>query len=233
MFILIPIFAENACAISVDVESGMHAMLAAKERFPNLADFSTRDFVRGRSRAVEALWLAVQWAFVSSWLPGSAHRRALLRLFGATIGAGVVIKPGVRVKFPWRLEIGDHSWIGEDAWIDNLAPVAIGRDCCLSQGAYLCTGSHDWKSRTFDLITKGIRVEDGAWIAAKAVVAPGVVIGEGAVLGLGSVATRDLAPWGIYRGNPAERSAERRAEILASSPAELRLTPEAAETDVV
>ncbi|MBT3071362.1 WcaF family extracellular polysaccharide biosynthesis acetyltransferase [Rhodomicrobium sp. Az07] len=208
-------------------------MTAAKDRFPNLADFSAPGFVRGRSRPVEALWLAVQWALISSWLPGSAHRRAVLRLFGAKIGAGVVIKPGVRVKFPWRLEIGADSWIGEDVWIDNLAPVAIGRDCCLSQGAYLCTGSHDWTSRTFDLITKGIRVEDGAWIAAKAVVAPGVVVGEGAVLGLGGVAMRDLAPWGIYRGNPAERIAERRPDTFAFPPAELRRTAEGAEFDAV
>jgi len=191
-------------------------MLSAKERFRSLAEFRNPEFSRGRSRAVETLWLAVQWAFVSSWLPGSAHRRAALRLFGAKIGAGVVIKPGVRVKFPWRLEIGEHSWIGEDVWIDNLAPVVIGADCCVSQGAYLCTGSHNWKSRTFDLITKRIRVEDGAWIAAKAVVAPGVVVGEGAVLGLGSVATRDLAPSGVYRGNPAIPEGERKkiAELV-------------------
>ena len=100
--------------------------------------------------------------FVSSSIPGSAHRCFLLRAFGAKIGRGVNIKPRVKVKFPWRLIVGNHSWIGEAVWIDNLAEVEIGANCCVSQGAYLCTGSHDWNSRKFTLITKPIRVEDGA-----------------------------------------------------------------------
>ncbi len=170
---------------------------------PSLRNFRNPAFSRGRSRAAEALWLLAQVLFVSSWLPGSRHRRFLLRLFGARIGDGVVVKPGVRVKFPWRLAVGDHSWIGEDVWIDNLSPVSIGANCCLSQGAYLCTGSHDWTKRTFDLVTEGICVGDGAWIAARAVVGPGVSIGRGAVLGLASVAAGDIEEWAIYRGNPA------------------------------
>ncbi|MCW3849342.1 WcaF family extracellular polysaccharide biosynthesis acetyltransferase [Sphingomonas sp. LB-2] len=161
------------------------------------------DFTRGRPALVELLWILVEAIFVSSFLPGSWHRRALLSLFGAKIGAKVVLKPGVRVKFPWRLAIGDNSWIGERAWIDNLAPVTIGADCCVSQGAYLCTGSHDWSARGFDLITRPITLEPGAWVAARAVVGPGVTIGRGAVLGLGSVATRDLDAWTVYAGAPA------------------------------
>jgi putative colanic acid biosynthesis acetyltransferase WcaF len=152
---------------------------------------------------VEAIWLLVQWAFVSSWLPGSAHRRWLLRVFGAKVGKGVQIKPGVRVKFPWRLEIGDHSWIGEDVWIDNLALVTIGPNCCISQRAYLCTGSHDWSRPTFDLIVRPIQIGQAAWIAACSTVAPGVTIGDGAVLAFGSVAVRDLEPWTIYAGASA------------------------------
>lgn len=161
------------------------------------------DFARGRPAPVELLWMIVQALFVSSFLPGSWHRRALLALFGATIGAKVILKPGIRVKFPWRLTIGDNSWIGEGAWIDNLAPVTIGSNCCVSQGAYLCTGSHDWTAPGFTLITRPIILEPGAWIAAKAVVGPGVTIGRGAVLGLGSVATRDLDAWTVYAGVPA------------------------------
>jgi putative colanic acid biosynthesis acetyltransferase WcaF len=174
-----------------------------KRPLPSLRDFRNSDFSRGRSKAVEALWLTVQFLFVSSWLPGSQHRTLLLRVFGARIGEGVIVKPGVRVKFPWRLSVGDYSWIGEDVWIDNLAEVSIGANCCISQGAYLCTGSHDWSRRTFDLVTKGIRIADGAWVSAKSVVGPGVTIGEGAVLGLASVATRNIEDWSIYRGNPA------------------------------
>ena len=147
--------------------------------------------------------MVAQALFLRSFIPGSLHRRLLLRLFGARIGTGVVIKPGVRVKFPWRLEIGEHSWIGEGVWIDNLAEVKIGAHCCLSQEAYLCTGSHDWSRTTFDLVTAPILIEEGAWIAARAVVAPGVVVGEGAVLGLASLASKSLEARGIYRGVPA------------------------------
>lgn len=169
----------------------------------DLIRYDNGRFHRGRSWWIEALWLLVQGLFIRSWLPGAAHRRWLLRLFGAQIGSKVDIKPGVRVKFPWKLKIGDHSWIGEDAWIDNLAEVQIGANCCVSQGAYLCTGNHDWRKPAFDLVVKPIHIEDGAWVAARAVVAPGITIGEGAVLALGSVATRDLLPGTVYRGCPA------------------------------
>jgi putative colanic acid biosynthesis acetyltransferase WcaF len=170
---------------------------------PRLKDFANLHFSRGRARVVEALWLLTQWALVASWIPGAAHRRWLLRAFGAKIGEGVDIKPGVRVKFPWRLEVGDHSWLGENVWIDNLDKVSIGANCCISQGAYLCTGSHDWSRSTFDLITAPIRIDEGAWIAACSKIGPGVTVGEGAVLGLGSVANKDLQPWTIYLGVPA------------------------------
>jgi putative colanic acid biosynthesis acetyltransferase WcaF len=93
----------------------------------------------------------------------------------------VIIKPGVRVKYPWRLSIGDNSWLGEDCWIDNLAQVSIGANACISQGAYLCTGNHDWSDPAFGLVVKSIVVGDAAWIAAKALIAPGVSLGEGAV----------------------------------------------------
>lgn len=169
----------------------------------NLAKFDNLWFDRGRGRAVEALWIIVSNLFVSSWIPGTAHRKWLLRQFGARIGEEVRIKPRVRVKFPWRLSIGHRSWIGEDVWIDNLAAVEIGADCCISQGAYLCTGSHDWTKTSFDLTVKPIRIEDGAWIAARAIVAPGVCVGKGAVLALGSSATSDLTEWMVYMGCPS------------------------------
>lgn len=169
-------------------------------------DFSRYDssfFDRGRSRWIESIWLVVQFLAVSSAIPGSAHRVFLLRAFGADIGVGVRINPRVRVKFPWRLTVGDYSWIGEDVWIDNLALVSVGSNVCVSQGVYLCTGSHDWSSAAFDLVTRSIHVEDGAWICAKAIVGPGVRIGPGAVLALGGVATQDLRSWTVYGGNPS------------------------------
>jgi putative colanic acid biosynthesis acetyltransferase WcaF len=179
------------------------------QTFQSLSAYSSGGFSRGRSRLVEAAWLVVQWLLVASWVPGSRHRVLLLRAFGAGIGAGVVLKSGLRVKFPWRLTIGDHAWLGESVWIDNLAPVTIGSDCCISQGAYICTGTHDWSKRTFDLATRPIHIGAGSWIAAACIVGPGVRVGEGAVLGLGSVATRDLAPGAVYRGNPAVLVGER------------------------
>lgn len=168
-----------------------------------LSEFDNRDFDRGRAAWVETCWRVLEGLFFGTWIPGSSWRAGLLRMFGARIGCGVVIKPRVRVKFPWRLEVGDHSWIGESVWIDNLAPVRIGADCCLSQGAYLCTGSHDWSARRFDLVVRPIEIADHAWLAAGTQVSAGVAVGEGAVLGLGAVATSDLQPWTIYAGNPA------------------------------
>ena len=172
--------------------------------------FDAREFDRGCSRITEALWIICSGLFVSSGLPGSLIRVLILRAFGARVAHGVVIKPHVRVKFPWRLSIGAHSWIGEDVWIDNLAQVSIGAQCCISQAAYLCTGSHNWSKETFDLITKPIVIEDGVWICAKATVGPGVRVGEGAVLALGSVATRDLAPWTRYSTLQVEAIKRRR-----------------------
>lgn len=168
-----------------------------------LDQYDARGFKRGRPLWVEAAWWLIQAILVRSWIPGTAHRRYLLRLFGAQIGHGVTIKPGARVKFPWRLQIGDYTWIGEDVWIDNLARVEIGNNCCISQGAYLCTGNHSWSSRRFDLDIRPIKIENHTWICAKAIVAPGVTISEGSVLSLGSVASRNLGAWGIYSGTPA------------------------------
>jgi len=182
-----------------------------------LREFDNRKFDRGRSRLVEILWLLLDMVLVRSRIPGYAHRRLILRAFGARVGNGVLIKPGVRIKFPWHLEIGNNSWVGEDVWIDNLAGVRIGANCSISQGAYICTGNHDWSTRTFDLIIKPIRIEDGAWIAAKSVVGPGVRVGEGAVLSMGSVATSDLTSWGIFQGNPASLSKQRSVRSVSKS----------------
>lgn len=165
--------------------------------------FSPGGFDRGASRPIEALWLVMQAVLLSSWLPGSRWRCGLLRAFGAQVGDSVIIKPGVRVKFPWRLRIGDHSWIGEDVWIDNLTEVMIGSHVCISQGAYLCTGSHDWTCETFDLVTRSITLEDHVWVGAKAVLAPGSELGTGAVLSIASLGKGRLEAWTIYSGMPA------------------------------
>ncbi|MEM9423013.1 MAG: WcaF family extracellular polysaccharide biosynthesis acetyltransferase [Pseudomonadota bacterium] len=165
--------------------------------------FDAAGFNRGAPRWREAMWLVASGLLISTWLPGSVWRIALLRLFGAKIGKCVVIKPHVKVKFPWRLSVGNHCWIGEHTWIDNLADVKIGEHVCISQGAYLCTGSHDWCSEKFDLIVKPIALEPHVWIGAKSTIGPGCQVGEGAVVALGSVALGSLKPWTIYSGVPA------------------------------
>ena len=185
----------------------------------HLDKFDNRDFERGRPFWVEALWRAAEGILFRSWLPGSAWRVSLLRLFGAQLGQGVVIKPHVSVKFPWKLSIGSFSWIGEAVWIDNLAQVTIGKHCCLSQGAYLCTGSHRWDLDTFDLVTRPIVIKDHCWIGAMARVAPGVECGEGAVLSMSSLATSDLCEWQIYGGNPAKSIKQRnRSDEIPGAP---------------
>jgi putative colanic acid biosynthesis acetyltransferase WcaF len=169
----------------------------------NLSQFKNESFSRGRPVWIEIVWLIVQALFVNSWLPGSKHRVLLLRIFGAQIGKGAVIKPHLKVKFPWRLRLGDYVWLGEGVWIDNLATVDIGNNVCVSQGAYLCTGSHDWKSQRFDLITREIFIRNYAWVCAKTILAPGTKVGEGTVVSIGAVASGDLLPWKVYAGSPA------------------------------
>jgi putative colanic acid biosynthesis acetyltransferase WcaF len=124
-------------------------------------------------------------------------------LFGADIGVGVVIKPSVRVKFPWRLAIGAHSWIGESVWIDNLEVVSIGNHCCISQGVYLCTGNHRWDKKTFDLECAPITIEDESWIGAFTLIGSGAYVEKAAVLVIGTVANGRLAGQTVYGGNPA------------------------------
>jgi putative colanic acid biosynthesis acetyltransferase WcaF len=166
--------------------------------------YTVGDYTPGASLIKRLLWYFVGAVLVRSYLmPVSSIKVWLLRLFGAKIGQGVRIKPGVRVKFPWRLTVGDYVWIGEDAWLDNLAPIAIGDHVCISQGVYLCTGNHDWSKPEFTLKTQAIAIESGSWLAANSSVAPGVTVGQGAILSLGSVALKSLEPMMIYQGNPA------------------------------
>ncbi len=139
----------------------------------------------------------------SAWIPSSSFRVHLLRAFGARIGNGVVIKPSVLVKYPWHLVIGDHCWIGEHCWIDNLTTVRIGSNVCLSQGAYLCTGNHNWSDPSFGLMIAPIQLNDGSWAGAKCILTPGCVLGEGAVAAAGAVVTGSVPDYQIYAGNPA------------------------------
>ena len=163
------------------------------------------DYSPGVSLWKQLLWYYIGFPLVKSGLiPFSGFKVWLLRAFGASVGIGVRFKPGVCIKFPWKLSIGDHSWIGENAWIDNVGIITIGDNVCVSQGVYLCTGNHDWSLPTFDLKVGEIHIQSGSWLGAKSVVGPGINVGSGAILTLGSVATRSLNPMTIYTGNPAQ-----------------------------
>lgn len=158
----------------------------------------------------QLLWFFIGFRLVRSYLiPISSFKVWLLCLFGSQIGTGVRIKPDVRVKFPWLLTIGDHCWIGESVWFDNIEPIVIENHVCISQGVYLCTGNHDWSDPQFRYISKSIHIESESWIAASASVGPGVHIGRGAVLTLGSVALQSLKPMIVYSGNPAVQIKQR------------------------
>ena len=167
-------------------------------------------------------WKRTAWFFfgepavASHWIPSSALRVLLLRAFGATIGTGVVIKPGVRVKYPWFLAVGNDCWIGEACWIDNLTEVRLGNDVCLSQGAYLCTGNHNWSDPAFGLIVRPIVCEDGSWAAAKCILSPGTVLKRGAIAAAGAVVSGTVPEFHIVSGNPATYLRER---VIAESAA--------------
>jgi putative colanic acid biosynthesis acetyltransferase WcaF len=170
----------------------------------DLSKYRVTGFDRGAGVLKEGIWLVVSLIlFRLCPLSLSPLKRVVLRIFGARVGIGVTIKPQVKITFPWKLEVGDHVWLGEECWLLNLERIIIENNVCISQRAFLCTGSHNYKLSTFDLITKPITVKDGAWLGAGCWVGPGVTVGNHAVLAAGSVATKNLEPFGIYRGNPA------------------------------
>lgn len=171
----------------------------------DLSRYTTGQFDRGAGVVKEGLWLICSWLlFRACPLSLSALKCAVLRAFGAKIGRKVTIKPQVKITFPWKLTVGDHVWLGEECWLLNLEKIVIGNHVCISQRAVLCTGSHNFKRTTFDLIVQPITLEDGAWIGAGSWVGPGVKVGTHAVLSLASATTHHLDAYGIYRGNPAE-----------------------------
>lgn len=176
----------------------------------DLSQTTNRGYLPGRPFWVRSLWLVVEALTLLNpiFVPYGLKAR-ILRAFGARIGQGVVIKPGIHVKYPWRLVVGDRVWLGERVWIDNFVPVTIADDACVSQGAYLCTGNHDWADPGMGLVVKPVAVEAGAWIGAFARIAPGVTVGRESVVTLGSVLLKDAEPRGVYTGNPARRVRER------------------------
>ena len=172
---------------------------------PPLIDLTKYDqshFDRGRPNWLIIIWWFVQAiAFPLTLHNFSSFRCWLLRLFGAKIGKGVVVRPTARFTYPWKVSIGDYSWIGEDVVLYSLDHIEIGSHCVISQKSYLCTGSHDIQDKTFRLVTAPIKIGNGAWIATDCFVAPGVKIGSNAVIGSKSAVFKDIphsqVAWGI------------------------------------
>ncbi len=180
----------------------------------DLSTFSVGDYNKGAHSIIIILWYFVNALFVRpSWIPFMGFRLWLLRLFGANLGKSIYFKPGVIVKSPWFLDIGDNCWIGENVWIDNLDKVSIGSNVCISQGAMLLTGNHDYTISSMPYRNGAIIIEDGAWIGGRAVVCAGVKVHKNAVLTVGSIATKDMDENGIYQGNPATKIRQRTIRV--------------------
>ena len=180
----------------------------ASDSFPglvqDLSSYRTPPGFRGRSAVIVQLWWIVQSTlfgcspqFMYGW------RRWLLRLFGAGIDAGVLIRPSVRIVYPWKLKIGQNSWIGDFVELYCLGPIEVGADVCVSQYAMLMTGSHDYRSVSFDIFVKPIKVEDECWISSGAFIHPGVTLGRGSVIGARAMVFEDTRPYSIHVGAPS------------------------------
>ena len=179
----------------------------------DLSAYQNHNYQPGANWLKRILWFYISTLiFKTSLFPSSALKVFILKIFGAKIGKGNVLRHRLNIKYPWFLTVGDFSWIGEEVWIDNLVPIKIGSHVCLSQGAMLQTGNHDFSKSTFDLITGGIVLEDGVWIGAKALVCPNVIAAEHAVLTAGSIATKNMEAYFVYQGNPAVKVKQRTIE---------------------
>lgn len=170
----------------------------------------TDGFKRGKASYVLILWQFCRLLFFESSFPLPSRLRVnVLRLFGAKIGRNVYLKPNVKIHFPWKLTIGDDTWVGEEALILNLEPIYIGNNVCISQRSFLCSGNHDYRSPNMRYRNQAIKVEDGAWIGAQSFIAPGLVVGADSVICAGSILLTSSAEGGIYAGNPAQFRGQR------------------------
>ncbi|WP_051313593.1 putative colanic acid biosynthesis acetyltransferase [Sporocytophaga myxococcoides] len=175
-------------------------------KYQSLNSFVIPPNFRGKSGIVVQLWWIVE-ALLFNPSPQILYgwRRFLLRLFGAKIGKGVIIRPSVKTTYPWKLSIGDYSWIGDNVVLYSLGEINIGSNAVISQKSYLCTGSHDFEKTTFDIFAKEITVEDETWIASDVFIGPGVTIGCGAVVGARSSVFKSVEGGFVYAGNPLSR----------------------------
>ena len=173
-------------------------------QFQNLKDFKLPAGFRGKPAwYVQTWWLVQMLFFKNSPQFMYGWRRFLLRCFGAEIGKKVMIRPSAHIQFPWRLNIGDYSWVGDQVVLYNLDKIQIGSHAVISQRSYLCTGSHHHQHTNFSIYTQPIIIQNQCWLAADVFVAPGVNIGEGTVVGSRSSVFKSLPEGKICFGSPA------------------------------
>lgn len=172
----------------------------------NLDRFTVPNGFRGKSSFIVQLWWFVQSTFFK-WSPQVLYgwRVFLLRLFGAEIGRNVIIRPSVKITYPWKLKIGDNSWIGDNAELYSLGKITIGANSVISQKSYLCTGSHDYLSSSFDIFSSPITIGNGVWVATDVYIAPGVKIEDDVLVGARSSVFKNLERNFVYLGSPAQK----------------------------
>lgn len=174
-------------------------------KIQNLNLYKTPNNFRGKSKITVQLWWLVQALFFST-TPQFMYgwRRFLLKCFGAKIGKNVIIRPSAKFTYPWKIKIGDYSWIGDDVVLYSLGEIEIGAHTVVSQKSYLCTGSHDYTKNDFPIYSKKIIIEDECWLATDVFVSPGVTIGRGTVVGARSTVIKDLNSNSVYVGSPVK-----------------------------
>jgi putative colanic acid biosynthesis acetyltransferase WcaF len=162
------------------------------------------EFRRQSAVVVQIWWLVQSTLFACSPQFMYGWRRWLLRLFGAKVGKGVLVRPSAKVTYPWNVSIGDFAWIGDDVVLYSLGEIEIGANAVVSQRSYLCAASHDYTQPDFPIYAKKICIGSQTWLATDVFVAPGVTIGEGAVVGARSSVFNDLPPTMVCVGSPAK-----------------------------
>ena len=170
--------------------------------FDYAANRAARKYTRGEQLR-RVLWGFGRWLLRLSPRPCFAWRRAVLRAFGARVGAHVNVYPSTHVYMPWNVEIGDWTALGEDVFVYSLGKVRIGSSVTLSYRSHVCAGSHDLNSLSLPLLKPPVTIEDSVWVGTEAFIGPSVTIGQGAVVGARAVVVKNVAPLNIVAGNPA------------------------------
>lgn len=178
-----------------------------------LKTFKLPSNFRGKSALyVQLWWFTYAVFFKPSPQVFYGWRRFILRSFGAKIGKKVIIRPSAQITYPWKVSIGDYSWIGDNVVLYSLGSITIGCNSVISQRSYLCTGSHNYTKSDFPIYAKEIIIKDNCWLATDVFVSPGITINEGTIVGARSTVLNNLDSYSVYVGLPAKFIKKREIE---------------------